>query len=144
MAITRWDPLSEMRALARRMERTFEPMLEGTFEGPLLQVWPPVDVYEDKDEVVFRAELPGIERKNVEVVLEDSTLTLRGERRLEREEKRENYQRIESAYGHFSRSFSLPSTIDRDKVRADMKEGILEVHVPKREGARGKTIPIGG
>ncbi|MGI5860593.1 MAG: Hsp20/alpha crystallin family protein [Myxococcales bacterium] len=144
MAITRWDPLSEMRALARRMERTFEPILEGTFEGPLLQAWPPVDVYEDKDEVVFRAELPGIERKNVEVVLEDSTLTLRGERRLEREEKRENYQRIESAYGHFSRSFSLPSTIDRDKVRADMKEGVLEVHVPKREGARGKTIPIGG
>lgn len=143
MAITRWDPLTEMRTLARRMERTFEPLFEGTLEGAG-EVWPPVDVYEDKEEVVFRAELPGIERKNVEVVLEDSTLTLRGERRLEREEKRENYQRIESAYGHFTRTFSLPSTVDRDKVRADMKEGILEVHVPKREGARGKTIPIGG
>ena len=142
MAITRWDPLTEMRTLARRMERTFEPLFEGALEG-VGEVWPPVDVYEDKEEVVFRAELPGIERKNVEVVLEDSTLTLRGERRLEREEKRENYQRIESAYGHFTRTFSLPSTVDREKVRADMKEGILEVHVPKREGARGKTIPIG-
>ena len=145
MAITRWDPLSEFRSLARRMERMTEPFAISPFE--LLregQVWPPVDVYEDKEEIVLRAELPGMERKEVEVVLEDSTLSIRDERHLQREEKKENYQRIESAYGSFTRSFPLPSTVDRDKVRAEMKEGVLEVHVPKREGARGKTIPIGG
>ncbi len=104
--------------------------------------WPAVDVYEDRDEIMLRAELPGLEQKEVEVVIEDSTLTVRGERKLHREDKRENYQRVESSYGTFTRSFSMPSTIDRDKVRAEMHNGILEVHVPKREGARGKNIPI--
>ncbi|MBS2027651.1 MAG: Hsp20/alpha crystallin family protein [Deltaproteobacteria bacterium] len=148
MAITRWDPLSELRNLSHRMERAFAPFQSfGSFE-PLRAVeeesWPNVDVYEDKEEVVFRAELPGIEQKDVEVVLEDSTLTIRGERKLFNEEKRENYRRIETGYGAFSRSFALPSTIDRDKLRAEMKKGVLEVHVPKREGAKGKNIPISG
>lgn len=105
-------------------------------------MWPTVDIYEDKEEIVCRAELPGMEQKDVDVRLEDSTLTLQGQRRLFKEEKKENYQRIESSYGQFSRSFALPSTIDRDRIRAEMKHGVLEVRIPKREGAKGKSIPI--
>ncbi|HEY0840770.1 MAG TPA: Hsp20/alpha crystallin family protein [Vulgatibacter sp.] len=148
MAITRWDPFNDLRALSRRFERAMEPMygnLPFMREAmPLGEaaMWPVVDVYEDKEEIVFRAELPGMEQKDVDVRIEDSTLTFQGNRRLFKEEKKENYQRVESSFGHFSRSFSLPSTIDRERIRAEMKGGVLEVHVPKREGARGKSIPI--
>lgn len=153
MPITRWDPMSDLRALTRQMERTFFPFMGGptrflTEREPILAgmglgEWPPVDIYEDQEELVFRVEAPGLQQKDVQVQVEDSTLSLRGERRLERSEKKENYQRIESAYGQFYRSFALPSTIDREKVRADMHNGVLEVHVPRREGAKAKTIPIG-
>lgn len=143
MSIMRWDPMRELRHMTRRMEQLLEsgPVV-GNLQEPGAIAWPNVDVYEDREEIVFRAEMPGLEQKNVEVLLEDSTLTLRGERRLEREDKRENYHRIESSYGAFARSFPLPSTIDREKIRAEMHNGILEVHVPKREGARGRNIPI--
>jgi len=148
MNLTRWDPLRDMRALTRRMEQAFEPLTAG-WSGPALEPWsggavafPTTDVYEDREEITIRAEVPGMEQKDVEVLLEDSTLTLRGERKLHREDRKENYLRVESASGSFSRSFSLPSTIDRDKIRAEMKNGVLEVHIAKREGAKGKSIPI--
>lgn len=149
MPITRWDPFSDVRAMARQMERSLWPFAGRVSypaeREPLAAMgdWPAVDVYEDQEEIVFRVEAPGMEQKDVRLQVEDSTLSLRGERKLSRAEKKENYQRIESCYGEFSRSFTLPSTIDRDKIRAEMKAGVLEVHVPKREGARAKTIPIG-
>jgi HSP20 family protein len=125
------------------MERNFDTLPSGV--TPSIEPWggglvafPNVDVYEDREEIVFRAELPGMEQKDVELVIEDSTLTMRGERKLFNQEKRENF---ESSYGTFARSFGLPGTIDREKIRAEMKGG-LEVHIPKREGARGKSIPI--
>lgn len=149
MAIARWDPLSEFRTLTRRMERAFEPFgigmpsEAGMGMGTELGVnTPAVDIFEDKEELIFRCELPGMEQKDVEVVLEDGSLTIRGQRKLNREDRRENYLRIESSYGQFTRSFALPVSVDKDKIRADMKNGVLEVHVPKREGAKGKTIPI--
>jgi len=148
MAITRWDPFNDLRALSRRVERAMEPMYGNLpfFREAMplgdVGMWPAVDVYEDKEEIVFRAELPGMEQKDVDVRIEDSTLTFQGTRRLFKEEKKENYQRVESSYGTFTRSFALPGTIDRERVRAEMKGGILEVHVPKREGAKGKSIPI--
>ena len=145
--LTRWDPLQDVRSLFRRLERGNDLFPNLPLQG--IEPWgqtgnmlPAVDVYEDREEIVFRAELPGMEQKEVELLLEDSTLTLRGERKMFHEDKRENYQRVESAYGTFSRSFSLPATIDREKIRAEMKSGVLEVHIPKREGARGKAIPI--
>ena len=147
MNLTRWDPMREMRQLARRLEQLPWPLSAGPGAeaeglGMPLANWPNVDVYEDREEIVFRAELPGMEQKDVELLLEDSTLALRGERKLSHEDKRQYYQRIESAYGVFTRTFSLPATADRERLRAEMHNGILEVHVPKREGARGKTIPI--
>jgi len=148
MAITRYDPMQEMRSLARRMERAFEPlmntMLPLSEAVDLEEGWPRVDIYEDANEIILRAELPGLERKNVELVIEEGTLTLRGERKLEREDKRENYRRVECFYGTFARTFALPQTVDREKVRAEMREGVLFVHIPKREGAKPKTITITG
>jgi HSP20 family protein len=148
MSLVRFDPMRDFRHLARRFESAFNepfsavPGIATEQLGGAWGNWPNVDIYEDREELVFRAELPGMEQKEVDLLLEDSTLTLRGERKLHREEKRENYQRIESSCGTFTRSFSLPTTVDREKVRAEMHNGILEVHMPKREGARGKSIPI--
>lgn len=151
MSLTRWDPLREMRSLTRRVEQALDPATAG-LAGTTFDPWstwsagpgafPTADLYEDREEIIIRAEMPGMEQKDVEVLLEDSTLTLRGEHKLKREDHKENYVRIESAVGSFSRSFSLPSTIDRDKISADMKNGVLEVHIPKREGAKAKAIPI--
>lgn len=149
MAITRWDPFSEMRTLTRRLERMMEPLTSsvptsyrealGYFGEGFM---PNVDIYEDKEEIICWAELPGMDIKDVEIRLEDSTLTIQGERKLHREEKKENYRRVESNYGSFTRSFTMPPTIDRDRIRADFKNGLLEIHIPKRPEAKGKTIPI--
>jgi len=149
MAITTWDPLTEMRSLARRLERFMEPLTSvTTFREPFRYFgegfWPNVDIYEDKEEIVCMVELPGMDSKDVEIRLEDSTLTIQGERKLTWEDKRENYVRVESNYGSFSRSFTIPSTIDKDRVRAEFKNGVLEIHLPKRSEAKGKTIPIHG
>jgi HSP20 family protein len=150
MAITRWDPMHDMRHFTRHMERMFEPfahMVEPWGHEHEMHhdvMFPCVDIYEDKEEITFRCELPGMERKHVELRVEENYLTVRGERHLDREEKKENYHRIESTYGAFSRTFTLPLTADREHVRAEMKDGVLVIHVPKREGAKGKTIAIGG
>lgn len=104
--------------------------------------WPNVDIYEDKEEIVCMVELPGMDIKDVEIRLEDSTLTIQGERKMTREDKKENYVRVEANYGSFSRSFTMPSTIDKDRIRAEFKNGVLEIHLPKRAEAKGRTIPI--
>lgn len=147
MSIVRWDPMRDLRTLSRRLEHAMEQPLGAFAEMEPwggMNLWPPVDIYEDREQLMVRAEMPGVELKDVELVLEDSSLTLRGERKLQREEKRENYQRIECSYGSFSRTFPLPATVDREKIKAEMKSGILEVHLPKREGAKGKVIPVRG
>lgn len=146
MKLVRRDPFSDLRTIARRMEQAFEPLSSLTLpferETMMNAAWPAVDVYEDREEIVLRAELPGMEQKDVEVLVEDGTLTVRGERKLYREDKRENYRRIETVEGNFSRAFTMPATIDRDKIRAEMRQGVLEIHVPKKEGAKAKTIPV--
>lgn len=147
MAITSWDPLTEVRSLARRLERFMEPMTSVmSFREPFRYFgegfWPNVDIYEDKEEIVCMVELPGMDIKDVEIRLEDSTLTIQGERKMTREDKKENYVRVEANYGSFSRSFTMPSTIDKDRIRAEFKNGVLEIHLPKRTEAKGRTIPI--
>lgn len=147
MGITSWDPLTEVRSLVRRLERFMEPMTSVTsFREPFRYFgegfWPNVDIYEDKEEIVCMVELPGMDIKDVEIRLEDSTLTIQGERKMTREDKKENYVRVEANYGSFSRSFTLPSTIDKDRIRAEFKNGVLEIHLPKRAEAKGRTIPI--
>lgn len=147
MGITSWDPLTEVRSLVRRLERFMEPMTSVTsFREPFRYFgegfWPNVDIYEDKEEIVCMVELPGMDIKDVEIRLEDSTLTIQGERKMTREDKKENYVRVEANYGSFSRSFTMPPTIDKDRIRAEFKNGVLEIHLPKRAEAKGRTIPI--
>jgi HSP20 family protein len=103
---------------------------------------PPVDIYETDNDIVLKAELPGVDPKDVEVRVEDNNLYLKGERKFEKEVKEQNYHRVERSYGSFARSFSLPNSISADKVTAEFKDGLLTLTMPKREEAKPKTIKI--
>ena len=147
MAIVRfWDPMKELSSLQNRMNRVFEetfgsPLYRG--EQPGIGTWSPaVDIFETGDEIVVKAEVPGLAKDQIHVEVENGVLTLHGERKFEREVKEENYHRVERTYGAFHRSFSLPGSVDAEKVRAEMKEGILEVRLGKREQAKPKQINV--
>jgi len=146
MSIIKWDPFRDLLSLQERMNKLFEESLLQTGkerQDISIAGWSPaVDVMESDDEIVLKAELPGIELKDVEVLIKDNILTLRGERKFEKEEKKENYHRIERSYGAFQRSFTLPATVEQDKVKAKMKDGILEVRLPKAKEAKSKKIEI--
>lgn len=148
MALVKWDPFKELVDFRRRMDRLFHEvsgsLLRSEWEEPtLLRDWvPAVDVYEDADKFQIQAELPGMDMKDIEVQVEGNTLTLRGERKLEHEDKRENYHRVERVYGAFQRSFSLPSTVDVDKIEATYDRGVLTITLPKKEETRPKSIQI--
>jgi HSP20 family protein len=146
MAIVRWDPFRDLISIQDRMNRLFDQTLartRGEEEGISASTWmPAVDIYETADRVVMKAELPGLTREDIEINVRDNTLSLRGERKFEKEVKEENYLRIERAYGSFQRSFTLPATIHQDKIRAVFKDGVLELSLPKAEEARPKQIKI--
>jgi HSP20 family protein len=103
---------------------------------------PTVDVYEEKDDIVVKAELPGMDKDNIEVNLTDHTLTIKGEKKKEEDVKEENYHRSERSYGTFLRTLELPKDVHADKVKASFKNGILEVRIPKTEGAKAKEIKV--
>jgi HSP20 family protein len=103
---------------------------------------PPVDIFETEDKVVLKAELPGLRKEDIEIQVRDNTLTLKGEKKFEKEVKEESYHRVERAYGSFQRSFTLPSTIKQDAIEASFKDGILEISLPKAEEAKPKQIKI--
>ncbi|MGE5699809.1 MAG: Hsp20/alpha crystallin family protein [Deltaproteobacteria bacterium] len=148
MAIVRWmDPFRELSTIQERMNRMFEDFVgrtRGEREGELpAGLWAPtVDIYETDDDIVVTAELPGMEKEQVAVEYKDGILTLRGERKLEKEVKEESYHRMERSYGVFHRSFTLPGTVDEEKITARMKNGVLEVHLPKKEAAKPKQIKV--
>jgi len=145
MAIVRWEPFRDLLATQKEFDRLFrEAFTPGFGEGELsTRTWaPPVDIFENENNIVLKAELPGVDPKDVEVRVEDNTLYLKGERKFEKETEEENYHRIERSYGSFARSFSLPSSIDAEKVGADYKDGLLTLTLPKREEAKPKTIKI--
>ena len=145
MAIVRWEPFRDLLADQKEFDRLFrEAFASGFGEGEIsTRPWaPPVDIFENENNIVLKAELPGVDPKDVEVRVEDNTLYLKGERKFEKETEEENYHRIERSYGSFARSFSLPSSIDAEKVGADYKDGLLTLTLPKREEAKPKTIKI--
>jgi HSP20 family protein len=107
------------------------------------QAWmPAVDMIDEKDEILVKADLPGLDQKDIEVTVEDGTLTIRGERKAEKEEKKEGYYYAERSSGAFVRSLALPTGVEAEKVKATFKQGVLEVHLPKAKEAKGKTIEI--
>ncbi|HLQ76085.1 MAG TPA: Hsp20/alpha crystallin family protein [Terriglobia bacterium] len=147
MAITRWDPFRDLNILQERMNRVFEDVAGRgwkTDEPSATTSWSPaVDIYETDNEITVQAELPGVDRKDIALQLENNVLTLKGERRFEKETNQENYHRIERSYGGFSRAFTIPTSVDDDKIRADYKDGILKIALPKKEQVKAKQIKIG-
>jgi len=145
MAVVRWDPFRDLNLLQDRMNRLFDDAGRGwrADEPAATTTWSPaVDIFETEGEIVVKAELPGMERKDITLHLENNVLSLRGERKFEKETKDENYHRIERSYGAFSRSFAIPATVDEEKIRADYKDGVLNIVLPKKEQARPKQIKI--
>ncbi len=145
MAILRWEPFRDLMATQRGFDRLFREAFSPAFgEGESsTRTWaPPVDIYENGDNLVLKAELPGVDAKDVEIRVEDSTLYLKGERKFEKEVNEQNYHRVERSYGTFTRSFALPNSIDSDRVSAEYKDGILTLTMPKKEEAKPKTIKI--
>jgi len=130
--------------LQNRLNRVFDfpfaPFAEETL--PMMNWVPACDIYETDKEIVLKAELPGLKNEDVFVSIENNVLTIRGERKLEGEVKREDYHRVESSYGEFLRSFTLPAFIDPNKILAEFKDGLLWVFLPKREEAKPKQIDV--
>ena len=145
MAIVRWEPFRDLVTAQRDLDRLFRDAFSSQLGETELSTrsWaPPVDIYETEDAIVLKAELPGVDPKDVDVRVEDNTLYLKGERKFEKEVKEQNYHRVERSYGSFARSFSLPNSISTDKVKAEFKDGMLTLTMPKREEAKPKTIKI--
>jgi HSP20 family protein len=146
MAIVRWnDPFREFTQLQNRINRVFSDAYSHNDEGLTTSgTWmPPVDIYQNgKHEIVLKAELPDLTREDIDITVENSTLTIKGEKKLSNEVKDEQYHRIERQYGSFSRSFSLPQSVDSVKVGADYKNGVLTVRLPLREEAKPRQIKV--
>jgi len=137
-----WDPYRDVRSLADRVNRIFGAVGTQRDEESLGNWMPPVDIAEDKDKIVLTAELPGFKEDQIEVQMEGGVLTLRGERRFEEEKEGRNYHRVERSYGQFTRSFTLPNNVDKEKVQATFRDGLLQIELPKREEAKPRQIKI--
>jgi HSP20 family protein len=144
MPIVKVDPFREFAAMQDRMNRLFGNVYLRDEDTGFRGSWaPPVDIYETENhDLVVRAELPGMTREDIEVSVENSTLVLKGEKKLDAEVKDESYRRIERTYGTFHRSFTLPNTVDTAKVTADFKNGVLTVKLPFREEAKPRSINV--
>jgi HSP20 family protein len=142
--ITRWEPFREFSTLQDRLNRLFQQSVsEGCDESLTTSSFAPaVDVYEDDHQVTLKIEVPGIDEKDIDVRLENNTLTVHGERKLEKEEKEENYRRVERQYGSFTRSFTLPNTVDAEGVSAQYDKGVLKIKLAKKAEAKPKQIKI--
>ncbi len=142
--LTRWDPFRELSTLQREMNRLFQDYSVGRGDEELSasSFVPPVDIYEDEHSVILKMEVPGIEQKDLDIRVENNTLTVRGERKFEKDEKEENFHRIERRYGSFMRSFSLPQTVDTENINADYDNGVLKIRLAKREETKPKQIKV--
>src|ERR671938_966659 len=147
MSITRYDPFRELRMLQDEVNRLFTSNVSRSFddEGLMRGAWTPsVDIYENKDQIVLEAELPGMNREDFDLTIENNVLTLRGERRFEKKDEADNYHRVERAYGTFTRSFTLPQTISSENATAEYKNGVLRVALRKREEVKARRIEVKG
>ena len=142
MSLIKWDPFREFNALPARL--AFWGKWGKDWEEPLSTTTyvPSVDIFETDNEVVVKAEMPGMNANDIDVRLENNVLTLKGERHFEKEAKEENYHRIEREYGTFNRSFALPRTVNGDKVSAEYRDGILKIVLPKKEETKPKAIKV--
>jgi HSP20 family protein len=146
MAIIRWTPFRELSTMQERMNKLFDDVMRNPYrsdEAMSTATWAPaVDIYETDKEIVMKAEVPEMLEKDIEIKVEDNVLSVSGERKMEKDIREENYHRIERSYGSFSRSFTLPQTVDREKIKASYKDGVLKVVLPKKEEVKPKQIKI--
>jgi HSP20 family protein len=146
MRITKWQPYSDMVSMYDRLNRFFgEDILDESAKNGLIpSAWRPLtDIHETKDAYVFKVDLPGFKKEDINVEFTGDTLIMRGERKQEEEEtKNENCHRLERSYGVFERSFTIPKNVDPKKIEAELKDGILQLSIPKVEEAKTKAIPI--
>src|SRR6185437_4300232 len=142
--LTRWDPFRELATVQDRMNRLFQESFAQTLEEGLATAAfaPAVDIYEDEHNITLKVEVPEVEEKDVDVRLENNTLTIQGERKFEKEEKEENYRRVERQYGSFSRSFTLPNIVDTENVHANHDKGGLEDRLGKKGESKPKQIKV--
>jgi len=142
--LTRWEPFREFTTLQDRMNRLFRDSFSEGREEALANsnFAPAVDVYEDEHNVTLKIEVPGIDEKDIDVRVENNTLTVSGERKFEKEEKEENYRRVERQYGSFTRTFTLPTTVDNDSITATYDKGILKIKLAKKAEAKPKQIKV--
>ncbi|HZP82782.1 MAG TPA: Hsp20/alpha crystallin family protein [Chthonomonadaceae bacterium] len=137
------DALETLMHLPNEMFGVMNPRAAQPREHVSSRVWsPPVDVYEDKDSIVLKVELPGVQQNEIDIEMAGETLTIRGERKFEDEARRENYIRIERQYGAFQRSFTIGIPIEEDKVKATYRNGILEITIPKSEATKPKKVQV--
>ena len=146
MALIRWEPVRELGTIQNEMNRLFNTFFEAPAGGngtPALRRWiPAMDLVETDEQFVLRADLPGLSEGDVNIELEDNVLTISGERKSEREERKEGYYRVERASGAFTRSLTLPEGVDADAVKASFDRGVLEVRIPKPEARQPRTVAI--
>ena len=142
--ITRWEPFRGLNSLHEQVNHLFEDSFARGRTGQADSAsWaPPVDIYETENELVVKADLPEMHEKDIDVRVENNTLTIRGERKFNHEVHEDNYLRVERAYGTFTRSFSLPNTVNTEAIKAEYKHGVLTVSMPKREETKPKQIKI--
>ncbi len=142
--ITRWDQSRGLTTLQNQVNRLFDDNFTRERSGHAdLATWaPPVDIYETENELVLKADLPGLQENDIDVRVENNMLTIRGERKFEKDVNEDNYLRVERAHGPFTRSFSLPNTVSSESVRAEYRNGVLTLHMAKREESKPKQIKI--
>jgi HSP20 family protein len=144
MALVRWDPARELDTLQTDINRVFDTFFGGSTANGATRRWvPAMDLVETDDQLVLRADLPGLERDDVNIEIKDGVLTVSGERKAEHEETRNGYHRVERAYGGFSRSLSLPRGVDAEQVQAEFDKGVLEVRIPKPAERKPHRVQIG-
>ena len=145
MTLIRWRPMRNLETVQDEVNRVFESFFSTPMrrQGEEISKWlPDVDVIEDKDGIEVHVDLPGMEKEDIKVSVEDNVLTIRGERKAVKEEKDKNYHQVERTYGKFTRSFSLPTQVDGEKIKANYKNGVLKIDLPKAETVKPKEIPI--
>ena len=142
-SITRWDPFRNFSVLQDQFNRMVESGLKASPDNSALTTWAPaVDIYETENDLVLKADLPEVAEKDIDIRVENNMLTIHGERKFEESVKEDNYLRVERAYGSFSRSFSLPTTVDTESIKANYKNGVLTVELPKRAESKPKQVKI--
>lgn len=142
-SITRWDPFRGLTTLQDEVNRLFDSTFKANSDSSTVTAWAPaVDIYETENEVVVKADLPDLTEKHIDVRVENSTLTIRGDRKFDQTVKEDNFLRVERAYGAFSRSFSLPNTVNTEAIQASYKDGVLKVELPKRAESKPKQVKV--